>query len=427
MSAAVVVVNPFARLTRSMGNVRTQAGAAARNAREVTSSLKQVGSAARKAAADTASLAPAADQAGKVLAGLKTQAGTAATSAAKLTRSATRASTGTKRVDSGARGVVASLRKLGGKTGGVLAVIGGLLPAIGIVSTLMSTFGIAMTVGSVVMTTVNVAMRANPLGFVLGILIPLGAWLIELALNSETGQRLIEQTFTVVLQVFEGYLKFLVPVLATVATIVTTYFKGYFTVVSSVVGGLRGAVNGFSQTGGSARSATSALRGIASGAFNAIMAPIRPVITFLTGTLPGAFARVSSSLAGSLGGIGRFVTTGLQAVLAVVTGPFNGMIAFANWIIDGLEDLSFEILGKKFGVDLDKIPMLAEGGVVWPMSMGSAPRINPVSDLDHRRVAPAAPQSPDQGPHRIREYREPAGAGPRSTAEDLLFLAAAHA
>ncbi|WP_329380743.1 tape-measure protein [Streptomyces sp. NBC_01351] len=426
MSAAVVA-NPFARLTRSMGGVRTHAVAATRNARQVTSSLKQIGSTAKKAATDATGLASAASPAGKVLSTLKTQATAAATSATKVGRSATLASTGTKRVDSGARGVVASLRKLGGKTGGVLAIIGALLPAIGIVSTLMSTFGIAMTVGAVVMTAVNVAMRANPIGFLLGILIPLGAWLIELAMNSETGQRLIEQTFTVVLGVFEEYLKVLIPVLAFVGSIVASYFKGYFGVITSVLGGLRGAVNGFSQTGSTARSATSALRGIASGAFNAIMAPIRPVINFLTDSLPGAFGRVSGALSGSLGGIGRMVTTGMQAVLAVVTGPFNGIIAFANWIIDGLEDLSFELLGKKFGVDLDKIPMLAEGGVVWPMSMGSAPRINPVSDLDHRRVTPADPHSLNKGPHRVRVYREAAGAGPRSTAEDLLFLAAAHA
>ncbi|MCY0941558.1 tape-measure protein [Streptomyces antarcticus] len=426
MSAAVVA-NPFGRLTRSMNGVRTHAVAATRNARQVTSSLKQIGSTAKKAATDATGLASAASPAGKILSTLKTQATAAATSAAKVARSATRASTGTKRVDSGARGAVTSLRKMGRKTSGVLAVIAGLLPAIGIVSTLMSTFGIAMTVGAVVMTAINVAMRANPLGFVLGILIPLGAWLIELAMNSETGQKFIEQTFTVVLQVFEGYLKFLIPVLTAVATIVTTYFKGYSAVISSVVGGLRGAVSGFSGTGSSARSATSVLRGIASGAFNAIMAPIRPVISFLTGTLPGAFARIRTALSSALGGIGRMVSTGAQAVLAAVTGPFNGIIAFANWIIDGLEDLSFELLGKKFGVDLDKIPMLAEGGVVWPTSQGRAPVIHPVSDLDRRRVAPASAQSPRQGPHRIAEYREPAGAGPRSTAEDLLFLAAAHA
>ncbi|MFI5759801.1 tape-measure protein [Streptomyces sp. NPDC051563] len=427
MSAAAAATRPLGGLTRGFSSLSGQTRRAGDAARQATSSLKGLTSAAGKAAADTARLAPAAAQAAKVLAGLKTQAGTAAQSATRISRSATRAATGVKRTGTGANGPRSALLKLGRGSGGVLALLGRLLDLSGIVGTVMSTFGIAMTVGSVVMTAVNVAMRANPLGFLLGILIPVGAWLIELALNSETGQRLIEQLFTYVGKVFEEQLKFLLPVLKTVGEIVSTYFKGYFAVVSGVLGLLRGDVSGISRVGTAVGSATRALHGIASGAFNAIMAPIRTVITFLTGTLPGSFSRVSGSLSGSLGGIGRMVTTGLQAVLAVVTGPFNGMIAFANWIIDGLEDLSFSILGKKFGVDLDKIPMLAEGGVVWPTSMGSAPRINPVSDLDHRRVPAAGPGAPRQEPYRVAEFREEAGAGPRSIAEDLLFLAAAHA
>ncbi|MEV7835117.1 tape-measure protein [Streptomyces subrutilus] len=427
MSAAVAATNPLAGLTRGLGGLRTRTGGAAQAARQGVASLKQAAAAAGRAATGTARVAPAAAEAGRVLAGLRTQAGASAQSATRLGRSAARASTGTRRMDAGARGVRSALLKLGGKTGGVLSVIGGLIGVTGVVSTLMSSFGIAMTVGSVVMTAVNVAMRANPLGFVLGILIPLGAWLVELAMNSETGQKFIEQAFTVVLQVFEGHLAFLVPVLKTIATVVGTYFKGYFTVISSVVGGLRAAVNGFSGTGASARSATTALRAIASTAFNAVMAPVRPVLAFLTQTAPGFFTRVRTALSSALGGIGRMVSTGAQAVLAAVTGPVNGIIAFANWIIDGLEDLSFELLGKKFGVDLDKIPMLAEGGVVWPTSLGRPPVIHPVSDLDRRRVAPASASYPRTGPHRIAEYREPAGGGPRSTAEDLLFLAAAHA
>ncbi|MBT2445910.1 tape-measure protein [Streptomyces sp. ISL-43] len=420
MSTPAIPADFFAGWQPAINGLRAQASQARQAVRRQAASI-------RGAATGVGRLSTEAGQAGRVLASLKTRAGAAAQSAGKLGQSAGRAGAGTKQAGNGARGVVASLRKLGGKTGGVLAIMSGLVGVTGIVATLMSTFGIAMTVGSVVMTAVNVAMRANPLGFALGILIPVAAWLIELAMNSETGRRLIEETFARVEVVFTELTKYLVPVLKTTGEIVGTYFRTYFAVVSGVVAVLRAAVGGFSGTGGSVGSATRSLRGIASGAFDAIMAPIRPVISFLTSGLPGAFSRVSGSLSGSLGGIGRMVTTGLQAVLAVVTGPFNGMIAFANWIIDGLEDLSFEILGKKFGVDLDKIPMLAEGGVVWPHSMGQAPRINPVSDLDHRRVTPFDPHAARQEPYRVKEFREEAGAGPRSTAEDLLFLVAAHA
>lgn len=426
MSGAAAL-NPLGGLPKALGGLRGQAGRARQAAIQSTSSLKQVGSAARTAATGAARLAPAAAQAAKVMAGLKTQADTAARSATRIGQSATKASTGVKRTGTAANGPRSALLRLGRGSGGVLALLGRLIGLSGIVGTVMSSFGIAMTVGSVVMTAINVAMRANPIGFLIGILVPVAAWLIELAMNSETGRKLIEQLFGYVGKVFEEQLKFLLPVLKVIGEVVTTYFKGYLAVVSGVLGLLRGDVGGLTRVGASVGSATRSLRGIASGAFNAIMAPIRPVITFLTNSLPGAFARVSGSLSGSLGGIGRMVSTGLQAVLAVVTGPFNGMIAFANWIIDGLKDLSFEILGKKFGVKLDKIPMLAEGGVVWPHSMGSAPRINPVSDLDHRRVPAADPHAPRPEPHRVKEFREEPGAGPRSIAEDLLFLAAAHA
>lgn len=420
MSTAALPAGFFAGWQPALNGLRAQSSQARQAVRRQTASIRQAATAVGRLSTDSG-------QAGKVLASLKTQAGAAALSTGKVGQSAGRAATGTRQAGSGARGVLASLRKLGGATGGVLAILGGLVPVMEIVSTLMSTFGIAMTVGAVVMTAVNVAMRANPLGFALGILIPVGAWLIELAMNSETGQRIIEQLFEYVGKVFEQQLTFLLPVLKTVGEIVTTYFTGYLAVVSGVLGLLSGDTSGIARVGTSVSSATQSLRGIASGAFDAIMAPIRPVIDFLTGGLPSAFSRVSGSLSGSLGGIGRMVTTGLQAVLAVVTGPFNGMIAFANWIIDGLEDLSFSILGKKFGVDLDKIPMLAEGGVVWPQSMGQAPRINPVSDLDHRRVTPFDPHAARQEPYRVKEFHEEAGAGPRSTAEDLLFLVAAHA
>ncbi|MCP3760146.1 tape-measure protein [Streptomyces sp. TBY4] len=427
MSAAAAALNPLGGLTRGFRALTGPMGRAGQAAGQASASLRQFTTAVRGADTATARLAPAAAQAAKVLAGLKAQAAAATGSANRIGGSASRASTGARRTGAGAAGPRSALLRIGRGAGGVLALLGRVIDLSGILGTLMGTFGIAMTAASVAMTAANVAMRANPLGFLLGILVPVGAWLIELALNSETGGRLMEELFAYVEKVFEEQLKFLLPLLKAVGEIVSSYFKGYFAVVTGVLALLRGDVGGLSRAGGSVDSATRSLRSIASGAFNAVMDPIRPVITFLTSTLPGSFARVSGALSSSLGGIGRMVTTGLQAVLAVVTGPFNGMIAFANWIIDGLQKLSFSFFGKKFGVKLDKIPMLAEGGVVWPVSMGQDPRIHPVSDLDHRRVPPAGPHDPRRAPYRVEEFREEAGAGPRAVAEDLLFLASAHA
>lgn len=142
--------------------------------------------------------------------------------------------------------------------------------------------------------------------------------------------------------------------------------------------------------------------------------------------MPGFFRTAKDAVSNAMRGIGDLVKGALSAVIGVVKGPINGLIAFANWIIDGLNKLSFEIplTGKKFGVELDKLPMLAEGGIVSPGSADDY-RIDSLAQLENRRI-PALTETP-RPPHRIRDFHEEPGAGPRSTAEDLLFLAAAHA
>lgn len=136
------------------------------------------------------------------------------------------------------------------------------------------------------------------------------------------------------------------------------------------------------------------------------------------------FTRVRDATSATLGGMGDFVSTGLQALAGVITGPVKGLIAFANWVIDGLNSLSGEFFGKKFGVDLDKIPQLAEGGVVDPHRDGAS-AVRPLSSLDRLRPAEAGhrtagPRPPHRG--RLRTYREPEGRSALLVAEDLLFL-----
>jgi hypothetical protein len=133
-------------------------------------------------------------------------------------------------------------------------------------------------------------------------------------------------------------------------------------------------------------------------------------------------------MTGTLGGMGDFLTTGAQTVAGVVKGSLNGLIAFANWVIDGLNSLSFSLLGKKFGVDLPKIPTLAEGGIVLPATARRAGRVLPLSELDRRRqMARARHRARAERRFRLAEFREHAGAGAHGTAEELLFLASASA
>ncbi|MEU7024205.1 tape-measure protein [Streptomyces sp. NPDC046203] len=329
-------------------------------------------------------------------------------------------------------------RKLGtvaGKAGTVAGLLGGpalgmlldlllpLLPFADTITRLMDTYGTVMEVASVAMTGVNLAMKSSPLGFLAGILVPVAAWLIEYAVNTETGQRIIKQVFQQALKGFQSVWKFLQPVFKVIGTVVGTYFKAYLTVIVTVLKVVVAAVDGLTHVRSTVTSALDALRGIASRTIGGIKSAIHPFLSFFTESVPGFFRHAKDALGKALHGMGELVKGGLSAVLGVVKGPISGLAAFANWIIDGLNKLSFDFLGKHFGVDIPKLPMLAEGGVVFPGAT-DAPRIDPLTVLENRRV-PAVTEAP-RPPHRIRDFHEDPGAGPRSTAEDLLFLAGAH-
>ncbi|MEV5968662.1 tape-measure protein [Streptomyces sp. NPDC051921] len=393
-----------------------------RNIRPTNTTLQALTRSLRDAAGKTERFASEVRGATSSVARIRTDATSASGSVTKLGRST--APRGVKSFGDKAGKAKGALGKLGQGLGGILAVLLPLLPITDVITGLMGTFGVAMTIAAVAMTGINLAMRANPIGFLVGILVPVAAWLIEYAMNSEAGQRIMKQVFQQALKGFQSVWKFLQPIMELIGQAVMTYFKGYLTLFTAALGIIGSAINGFSNVRSSVTSASNALRGIASGTIGGIRNSIQPFLSFFTDSVPGFFRTAKDAVGGALRGIGDLIKGALSTVIGVVKGPINGLIAFANWIIDGLNKLSFDFLGKHFGVDLDKIPMLAEGGVVFP-GADDAPRIDPLTTLESRRI-PALTEAARQ-PHRIRDFHEEPGAGARSTAEDLLFLMAAHA
>ncbi|MFF9912278.1 tape-measure protein [Streptomyces sp. NPDC013457] len=349
-------------------------------------------------------------------------AGSAGSAAAKLGNP--RAATGVRSFGDKVRKAKPGLTKLATGVAGVLALLVPLIPVTDVITKLMDRFGTVMTIASIAMTAANVAMRANPIGFLVGILVPVAAYLIELAVNSETGQKIMRQVFQQALEGFQAVWKFLQPIMKLLGQAVGTYFKGYLTLFTTALKAVGSGIDGLSKVRTAVTSASNALRGIASSTVGGIKNAVKPVLSFVTDKIPGFFRTAKDAVAGAMRGIGDLVKGALSAVIGVVKGPINGLIAFANWLIDGLNKLSFEIplTGKKFGVEIDKIPMLADGGIVMPGTADDY-RIDSLSQLENRRVP--AVDEPLRPPHRVRDFYEQPGAGPRSTAEDLLFLATA--
>lgn len=383
----------------------------------------------RSAATGVDAVRSAASQGATAVRQVKTGADAASRSVAKTGQTATTAASGIKSAGTRAKGAGKSLGTLNSAFGGVLAIVGALIEASGVLGNLMGAFGTAMTIGSGVMLVINALTRANPIGFVTGLLLPVAGWLIDLALNSETGQRLMEQLATLVLKYVEGYLTVMTPLLKAIASAVNTYVTGYLAVITTaltVIGTLLGT--GFAVMKALTTGDTRALSGKVSSVWRGFKDAVRPALEWITRDVPRMFTRIKEATSRTLDAMGRFVTTGTQTVAGVVKGPIQGLIAFANWVIDGLNSLSFSILGKKFGIHLDKIPMLAEGGIAVPGASRGAGRVLPLTTLERQRVlARRRRASTSQPPHRVKEFHESARTGARGTAEDLLFLAAAHA
>lgn len=416
MSAALVAMPRFSVAIAPMNTLRQGLGGA-------SGALKNLRADVQRAASGIGTLAAGVKSSGTTLRTLGQNASGAATAVTKIKQST--APPKVKRLGTAAGKARTAAGKIGRGAGMILGILLPLLPITDVISGLMGTFGIVMTIASVAMTGVNVAMRANPLGFVVGLIVPIAAYLIELAVNSETGQRIIKQVLQQALKGFQAVWKFIQPFMETLGEAVGTYVKAYLTVFKTGLKIVGSVIGGISKIGSAVSSASNALRGIASRTIGGIKSAVEPVAKWITDKIPGFFRTAKDAVSNALRGIGDLVKGGLSAVIGVVKGPINGLIAFVNWIIDGLNKLSFEIplTDKKFGVELDKIPMLAEGGIVSPGSADDY-RIDSLSQLENRRV-PALTE-PLPSPHRIRDFHEEPGAGPRSTAEDLLFLATAH-
>ncbi|MFF4184443.1 hypothetical protein ACFYZ9_14740 [Streptomyces sp. NPDC001691] len=375
-------------LANSSGAFRSFGGSAGQAARAAASATTGLTGAARAVDRIRASAA----QTGKILKQFATGADAAGRAVGALGRQAPGAHTGVLKVKSGARGTTRELKNLkrnSDLSAKSLGIVGKGSGALGKVATIL---GGNLKIAGAVMTTVNLVMKANPWVLVATLLAPFAEQLIEFALDSELGRQIMETVFADVGGLIETALTYVAPVITGYLTVVLGFWKGLAQV-------------------------------------------LKPAVGWITKSLPGGFRSVNSAMERALHGMGGFLESGFQMAVGVIKGPINGLIAFANWVIDGLNKLSFDFLGKHFGVDLDKIPMLAAGGVVTPRTegvpvilaeAGEAEVVLPLSRLDTllARTAEAARagRTGARAP-RIEHYHEPEGRGSYGIAEELLFLA----
>ncbi|MGW4054425.1 tape-measure protein, partial [Streptomyces sp. NPDC004779] len=257
-----VAVGPM----RNLRQGATAATGAARNLRQ----------AAQRASSGVGALVTAARNASTATRTLGQNSTATRTALDKLRRSP--AAARLKRVATAAGKARRAAGRIGTAAGAVLGLLLPLLPVADVITGLMGTFGTVMTLASVAMTGVNVAMRANPLGFLVGLIVPIAAYLIELAVTSETGQRIIRQVLQKALKGFQSVWNFISPFMKALGKAIGTYAKAYLTVFTSALKIVGSAIGGIARIGSAVRSASNALGGIASRTLGGVKSAVQPVV-----------------------------------------------------------------------------------------------------------------------------------------------------
>lgn len=98
--------------------------------------------------------------------------------------------------------------------------------------------------------------------------------------------------------------------------------------------------------------------------FKSVKQIFKGIIDFIAGTFTGNWKRAWSGVKNIFGGI-------MSGLKSVIRAPLNGVISLVNAAIGGLNRISVNIPdfvpgfgGKKFGINIPKIPYLAKGGII---------------------------------------------------------------
>lgn len=308
-SLGAVPADPVGGLLPAVKALKSRAEQGVTTLRSVTGRFKD-------AIAGIDRLAPGATRTAAAVQQIKTNADTAARSVTRTAQTATTAASGIKSTATRVRSAGKSLGRLTTNLGGVFAMVGTLIAASGVLGGLLDTFGTAMTIGSGVMIVINALTRANPIGFVVSILLPLAGWLLDIALNSETGQRLMDQLATLILKYVQSYLTILGPILKLIIGAVNTYVTGYLTLITTTLSVLGTVINtGFAAAKALTTGDTRALTGKVSAIWSGFKNAVKPALNWITKEIPRAFTRVKDATANTLRAMGQFVTTGAQTVV----------------------------------------------------------------------------------------------------------------
>ena len=107
--------------------------------------------------------------------------------------------------------------------------------------------------------------------------------------------------------------------------------------------------------------------------------------------IAGFFSSLWNGIKSGIDGMISFFTNGFNALVGIVKAPINAVISIINGAIDGINSIGFEIPdwvpiigGKKFSVNIPKLPTFAAGGFTEGVSIAGEAGTEAIISFDSR-------------------------------------------
>lgn len=166
-------------------------------------------------------------------------------------------------------------------------------------------------------------------------------------------QNVIEIVWGVIKGVIDGALKVIMNIIGAFANLFTGNWKGLWNNIKGIVSGLLDIIGS-----------------VIGGAFKLIWNNIKFIGDLIYQTVKGAWDSIADISRSVWNGVSDFILGIWDGIVGGIKGFINLIIKAMNTMINGLNDLSFDVPdwvpgmgGKTFGLDIPNIPMLADGGI----------------------------------------------------------------
>ncbi|AZK95929.1 MULTISPECIES: hypothetical protein [Streptomyces] len=315
-------------------------------------------------------------------------------------------------------------KRLADSGGGFGKIVDPLGSVMSVMSPLLTGLGVGLAAGAVAMVGISIAMQSNPFGGAAIAVVIIIDLIIDFALNSEAGQRLIKKGFGKLREGFEWIKKNVLPIISKARTAVADGIEFVRKRIVEPLASVKTTVKDkFAAARDGIRDATNGLIKLFRDPWDGIKAVVKPVAEWLEDKIPPEFGKVRDATVDTLQGIADAVRNGLGTIGGILQIPGK----FAEWLIDAWENIDFKKLFDPKAIGKKITSFLAEGGLVSPPHGALPGSITPLGDVAGLRAA--EPNGRDRRgvrrPRRVESFHEPAGAGAYEIADELLFLARA--